>query len=122
MDKASLHIGAVLPAVVRTVEEHGSVLSLGIDRVSAFLPTASYTAAFGAGAAPLPGQLLQVVVKKLLRAGSSAIVGCESAEVAQAAISGDNAVTMNDLLPGHLVTVCFLIALSLPRCTHATCT
>lgn len=112
IDKASLYTGAVLPAVIRTVEEHGSVLSLGVDGVSSFLPAASYTAAFGTGVKPLPGQLLQVVIKQMLRSGTSVIVGCEAAEVAQAVLTAENAITMNALLPGHLVTVCFFSVLS----------
>lgn len=112
IDKASLYTGAVLPAVIRTVEEHGSVLSLGVDGVSSFLPAASYTAAFGSGVKPLPGQLLQVVIKQMLRSGSSVIVGCEAAEVAKATLTAENAITMSALLPGHLVTVCFFSGLS----------
>lgn len=109
-------MGAVVPAVIRTVEDHGSVLSLGIKGVAAFLPSASYTTAFGPAVTPLPGQLLQVVIKQLLRGGSSAIVGCEPAEVAEAALTAGTAITIGALLPGHLVTVRHdLSVLSLPQ-------
>ena len=87
------------------MEEHGSVLSLGVAGVSAFLPQEAFNAAFGGSVDPLPGQVLQVVVKQSLRDGSSLIVGCEATEIAQAALTADRTVTMNELLPGHLVTV-----------------
>lgn len=124
IDKNSLHIGAVFPGVVRTVEEHGSVLSLGVAGVSAFLPQAAFTAAFAGSGTPLPGQVLQVVIKQSLRDGRSLIVGCEPAEIAQAALGADHAITMNELLPGQLVTVCpqilTVFQASMARCLLTT--
>lgn len=51
--------------------------------------------------------VLQVVVKKLLRGGNDAVVGCEATEVASSMLKADSSatVTHGNLLPGQLVTV-----------------
>lgn len=108
MDKAAAFVGAALPACIRTVEDHGCSLTLGVPGVSAFLPLADYHAAFGSNVRAVPGQLLQVVIKKLLRGGKDAVVGCEATEIASSMLKPDYAVTHGNLLPGQLVTVCAL--------------
>lgn len=60
MDKAAAFVGAALPACIRTVEDHGCSLTLGVPGVSAFLPLADYRAVFGSNVQAVPGQLLQV--------------------------------------------------------------
>lgn len=116
MDKAAAFVGAALPACIRTVEEHGCSLMLGVPGMSAFLPLSDYHAAFGSNVRAVPGQLVQVVVKKLLRGGKDAVVGCEASDIASSMLTSENAVTHGNLLPGQLVTV---------RChtrTHRACT
>lgn len=105
MDKAAAFVGAGLPACVRTVEEHGCTLTLGVPGMSAFLPLSDYHAAFGSNVRAVPGQLLQVVVKKLLRGGKDAVVGCEAVDIASSMLKSENAVTHGNLVPGQLVTV-----------------
>jgi rRNA biogenesis protein RRP5 len=106
MDSAAAHVGAVLPACIRTVEDHGCSLTLGVPGVSAFLPLADYHATFGSNVQPVPGQIMQVVIKKLLRGGKDAVVGCEATEIASSMLRGEHAIMHGNLLPGQLVTVC----------------
>jgi rRNA biogenesis protein RRP5 len=105
LDRGAAFDGAVLPACIRTVEDHGYALVLGAPGVSAFLPAADFAAAFGVAARPMSGQLLQVVVKQLLRGGSDAVVGCLPTDVATGALPAHQAVTHSNLLPGQLVMV-----------------
>lgn len=105
MDKAAAFVGAALPACIRTVEEHGCSLMLGVPGMSAFLPLSDYHDSFGSNVRAVPGQLVQVVVKKLLRGGNDAVVGCEASDIASSMLTSENAVTHGNLLPGQLVPV-----------------
>ena len=82
LDKNSFPVGAVVPAVVRTVEDHGFALDFGVAAVSGFLSSADFTAAFGASAVARPGLLLQTVVREAGRGGANLIVDCEASTVA----------------------------------------
>jgi rRNA biogenesis protein RRP5 len=104
-DRSSFAVGRAVTSEVRTVEEHGAALGLGVSGVSAFLPLSAYVAVFGPEARPVPGQLVNVVVKERLREGRSLVVDCDAAAVAAAKEMSGDAVTLRSLLPGTLVTV-----------------
>lgn len=102
---ASFPVGAMVPAVVRTVEDTGSTCLLGVPGVSAFLPAAAFSEAFGAAARPVPGQIVQAVVAERLRDGASVVLSCDAAQVAAAATRDAQGAALRSLLPGQLVTV-----------------
>jgi hypothetical protein len=106
MDTSSFPLGAMVPAVVRTVEENGYICSLGVSGMSAFLPSESFHAAFGSTARALPCQILQAVVKERLRDGSSVVLDCAATAIASAGTREFHGVTVRSLLPGQLVLVC----------------
>lgn len=105
MDASSFPLGVMVPAVVRTVEDHGCACTLGVTGMSAFLPSASFHATFGPTVRAMPGQILQTVVKERLRDGSSVVLDCAAAAVASAGTQEFHGVTVRSLLPGQLVTV-----------------
>lgn len=108
LDKKSFPTGAVVPAVVRTVEDHGYVLDFGVKQVSGFLPRADLLAALGPDATARPGRVLEVVVKASERGGSRLVVGCDPSLVASQVTHEFHGITLNSLLPGQLVTVRYL--------------
>jgi hypothetical protein len=106
MDSSSFTQGAAVPCVVRAVEDTGCVCDMGLSPVSGFLPLQSFHAAFGQETRPVPGQIIQTVVKQELRSGSSLLLGCNHSEVSSAITQEFHGVTPSSLLPGQLVMVC----------------
>ncbi|KAL6748175.1 hypothetical protein V8C86DRAFT_1190558 [Haematococcus lacustris] len=105
LDPATCAPGVALPAVVKAVEDHGFVLGLGIKGVSAFLRRNDHEAAYGEGAAPLVGALLEVVVKTAPDSRGVASVTSDPTQVASALAREDaGALSLDALLPGSLVT------------------
>jgi rRNA biogenesis protein RRP5 len=99
----ALRAGAALPGCVRSVEDHGYLLTLGIKGTSAFLPK---SAAPPGGAATLtlaPGALVEVVVEEV-KAGGAAIVTADPAAVAAAATKEWEGLNIDTLVPGALVS------------------
>jgi rRNA biogenesis protein RRP5 len=105
MDASSFPLGAMVPALVRTVEENGCVCLTGVPAVSAFLPHAEFAAACGPGTRPVPGQIVQAVVVQRLRDGASVTLDCAAAGIAGATTREFHGVTLRSLLPGQHVTV-----------------
>ncbi|KAL4852689.1 rRNA biogenesis protein RRP5 [Chlorella vulgaris] len=103
----SLQGGMALPACVRSVEDHGFTLALGIKGVSGFL---SKKEAAAAGRPLAPGVLLDVVVPaggapKPAGGGSSVVhVTCLPEAVATAVSHEWEGLNIGSLLPGQLVT------------------
>ncbi|PRW20900.1 RRP5-like protein [Chlorella sorokiniana] len=101
----SLKEGLALPACVRSVEDHGYLLALGVKGVSGFLPKKDAEAA---GRLLAPGMLVEVVVGAggLRPAGGASIVTvtCKSEAVAAAAAKEWDGLNIGSLLPGQLVT------------------
>lgn len=105
MDASSFPLGAMVPAVIRTVEDTGCTCLVGVSGVSAFLPAAAFSAAYGASTRPTPGQIVQTVVAERLRDGGSLVLGCDAAAVANATTTEFHGISLGSLLPGQLVTV-----------------
>eukprot|EP00887_Chlorella_sp_A99_P001742 scaffold19.g1742.t1 len=103
----ALKEGFALPACVRSVEDHGYLLGLGIKGApTAFLPRK----AAPAGARLAPGSLVEVVVSAPAKAEAGAgrsgpvIVSGERDAVAGAAAREWEGLNIGSLLPGALVT------------------
>lgn len=116
MEKTAAFIGAALPACIRTVEDHGCICDLGVSGMTAFLPLKDYHATFGAHVRAVPGQLIQVVVKKAVggEGGKQVVVGCEAGDIAGSMLRAEHGVSHGNLLPGHLVTVRYLLCYFFP--------
>lgn len=95
--------GAVLPAVVRGVEDHGFTLSFGVKGVTGFLPRRVHEAAFGEGAALLAGALLDVAVTKAPDGRGVTAVTTDPNTVATAVVREVDGLSLEALLPGSLV-------------------
>jgi hypothetical protein len=106
MDSSSFVQGAAVPCVVRSIEDSGCVCDMGVSSVSGFLQLQDFQAAFGESSRPLPGQIIQVVVKQELRRGSNLLLSCSQSEVVAAMTQEFHGVTPSSLLPGQLVMVC----------------
>ncbi|KAL4451480.1 hypothetical protein ABPG75_007142 [Micractinium tetrahymenae] len=98
--------GLALPACVRSVEDHGYLLSFGIKGVSGFLPKKEAAAV---GRPLAPGALLEVVVapggvKPAGGGATSATVQCAHEAVSGAVAREWEGLNIGSLLPGQLVT------------------
>uniref|UniRef100_A0A7S0UUT8 S1 motif domain-containing protein n=1 Tax=Polytomella parva TaxID=51329 RepID=A0A7S0UUT8_9CHLO len=110
--------GSPATACVRSIEDHGFVLSFGVKGISGFLRRADHIAAFGeeAAAALLPGMLVEVVVKEdanaLMAAQGSSLaakkrivyVSSDPNTVAAAATPDTDVMAMDQIAPGALVS------------------
>lgn len=95
----ALKEGAALPAVVRSMEDHGYLLGLGIGGTSAFLPKKAAPEGL-----PLQrGTLVEVVVQQT-KAGGAVIVTADPGAVASANSREWEGVNIGSLVPGALVT------------------
>ena len=92
--------GSCFPACVMSVEDHGYILSLGIDGVQAFLPKAK---------APenlKTGSLVDVAIEKVPhRSGAPALVTADQSVVRSALMQDWEGLNIGTLLPGALVNV-----------------
>ncbi len=97
---SSLRPGRALPATVRSVEDHGYVLTFGPPGLSGFLPRKLAPAS----TIPLaPGSHLETVVTAVDAARRVIAVTAATSAVAGAALSDADDVALAQLLPGALV-------------------
>ncbi|KAK9804637.1 hypothetical protein WJX73_002075 [Symbiochloris irregularis] len=105
---AVARVGACVPSCVVSTEDHGYLMDLGIKGLTGFLPfnacDKSNNGASSTGATLKPGQLVQAVVTN---ADSPAMLhlSTEHAAVAPAVVAQHEALDMDALLPGSLVSV-----------------
>ncbi|KAK9832620.1 hypothetical protein WJX81_004603 [Elliptochloris bilobata] len=103
MGAEALAPGRVLPACVRSIEDHGFTLSLGVPGARAFLERSNYAKAFGADVpAPRPGSLLEVVVTAA-RDRRMVHVSADPKAVTAAVAREWDGLTLGALMPGMLV-------------------
>ncbi|KAG1654779.1 hypothetical protein FOA52_007439 [Chlamydomonas sp. UWO 241] len=102
---SSLIDGAVVPGVVRSAEDHGYTLDLGVKGVSGFLKRGVHEAAFGTGSALLSGMLLEVAVTGCGGAGARVVqVSTDPSLVSSAVLKESEGTSLEALLPGSLVS------------------
>ncbi|KAL4538228.1 hypothetical protein Ndes2526B_g03454 [Nannochloris sp. 'desiccata'] len=92
----SVREGAALPACVKSVEDHGYLVTFGIRGTTGFLPKKDSPRQL------FTGSLVDVVVQSL-KAGGHAIVSAEPAAVAAATTKEWDGLNIGTLLPGALV-------------------
>ncbi|PCH33915.1 nucleic acid-binding protein [Wolfiporia cocos MD-104 SS10] len=98
--KADFRSGFTLSAAVKSIEDHGYILDLGIADVSGFLSFKDAKKSLF-GDALFVGQLLDVCVTKLSANGRTCTVSVDAASVSTASLSEVTGVT--SVLPGTLV-------------------
>ncbi|CAL5224877.1 g7636 [Coccomyxa viridis] len=103
----SLTAGLQLAACVRSIEDHGFLLSIGIQGMSAFLERTNWVKACGGHNRPLlPGALLEVVVTAAPKQGKRMVhVSVDPKVKAKAVVKEWEGLTIGSLLPGMLVNV-----------------
>ena len=112
---SALAAGQALVAEVRSVEDHGAVMSVGVAGVAAFLRNEDYAPAAGgadgaSAAAPpplTPGRLLVCNVRTLASAGSkrkTLTLACRGREATETQLKEAPGLTLDALLPGQLVS------------------
>ncbi len=92
----SVREGAALPACVKSVEDHGYLVSFGIKGSTGFLPKKDSPRQL------FTGSLVDVVVQSI-KAGGHAIVSAQPAAVAAATTKEWDGLNIGTLLPGALV-------------------
>ncbi|XP_022789365.1 protein RRP5 homolog [Stylophora pistillata] len=95
--KSSLKQGMVLSGFVKSVEDHGYLISFGIDGTSAFLPKTSLTREFE------EGNPLSLLIKSVAQEQRFISVSVHEDEIQGAMITEDLKLKFSALLPGMLV-------------------
>ncbi|RMX61399.1 hypothetical protein pdam_00018294 [Pocillopora damicornis] len=95
--KLSLKQGMVLSGFVKSVEDHGYLISFGIDDTTAFLPKTSLNREFE------EGNPLSLLIKSVAKEQRIITVSVDTDEVQGAMITEDMKLKFSALLPGMLV-------------------
>nr|XP_058962333.1 protein RRP5 homolog [Pocillopora verrucosa] len=95
--KLSLKQGMVLSGFVKSVEDHGYLISFGIDDTTAFLPKTSLNREFE------EGNPLSLLIKSVTKEQRIITVSVDTDEVQGAMITEDMKLKFSALLPGMLV-------------------
>ncbi|TFY72409.1 hypothetical protein EVG20_g579 [Dentipellis fragilis] len=106
--KSDLKAGFTLPASVKSVEDHGYILNLGILDVSGFLSFKDASKTFGDSPKLHVGRILDVAVSKLSSNGRTCNVTITPSVVRDASLTEVTSVT--SILPGELVQ-CLITAI-----------
>ncbi|KAA1468077.1 nucleic acid-binding protein [Dentipellis sp. KUC8613] len=106
--KGDLKAGFTLPASVKSIEDHGYVLNLGISDVSGFLSFKDASNALGDSSKLHVGRILDIAVSKLSSNGRTCNVTINPSAVCDASLTEVNSVT--SILPGELVQ-CLITAI-----------
>ncbi|MEW5309979.1 MAG: hypothetical protein WDW38_001817 [Sanguina aurantia] len=97
-----LHVGLGLPAVVKSVEDHGYILGFGIKGVRGFLKRKEHERVFGEGAPLLTGALVEVAVTSVADR-TNIVVTSDTTAVAAAMSTEWAGQSLSALQPGALV-------------------
>ncbi|BDA47226.1 probable protein RRP5 homolog [Coccomyxa sp. Obi] len=102
---AALVPGMHLPACVRSMEDHGFLLTTGVQGVTAFLERTNWLKACGGEARPLlPGTVLPVAVTAAARPGRPLVhISADPKTLAKGVVKEWEGLTIGSLLPGMLV-------------------
>ena len=102
LSKADVVKGMILPAAICSSEDHGYVVSLGIEGLSGFLPSNKIDSDASDSELPV-GSVVAVSVKSVDN-GRIATVSMNSQDLQSASISSKEGLELNQVRPGSLVS------------------